>query len=266
MKDQSDRNGQQAPGGDEDLLQTLFRQAGARQKPSSEDELSARAALHADWRQLTALRRKRRVLAGLAVAATVLIAIGAVIRLSGGLSAPGPAVQLAVVENLVGTAQVHPDDGAMKSEQLGTDARLSGRQAVETGDDSAVALRWIHGQSIRLDEGTRVRLDSIDSIRLERGRIYVDTGRRGGATDALTISTPSAQVRHVGTQFMTAVTFAGTTVSVRSGRVALDLSGAEHLVASGEQVTVSSDGKRSKQQIETWGAVSYTHLRAHETS
>jgi ferric-dicitrate binding protein FerR (iron transport regulator) len=231
----------------------MFRQAGAREKPASGDELAARVALHAEWRQITAGRKRRRVLAGLAVAATVLLAMGAVIRVTGVFFKPEPLIQLAEVENLVGTALVHLDTGEMESERLGPAGRLSSQQAVATGESSAVALRWVHGQSIRLDEGTRIRLDSADMIRLEQGRIYVDTGRQGNATDTLTISTPTGQVRHVGTQFMTAVPYAGTTVSVRSGRVALDLSGAEHLVAGGEQMTVSSGGQRSRQQIETWG-------------
>ena len=130
---------------------------------------------------------------------------------------------------------------------------LINRQEVVTGTGSATALRWIHGQSIRLDENTRIRLDSANSIWLYKGRIYVDTTRRGSGAEALTIFTLGAQVRHVGTQYMTAVSAEGISVSVRSGKVALDMSGSEHLVARGEQLTVTGNGKRSVQQIEAWG-------------
>jgi hypothetical protein len=226
MKDQDNRIGQQKPGGGGDRLQELFHYAGAREKPSARLEQAARDTLRAEWRQITTRRKRRRLLAGLAVAATVVLAAGAVLRLTGGPAPPGPVIQLAVVENQLGTAQVHEKEPAAKSELLRTDSRLVSGQVVETGPGSATALRWFHGQSVRLDENTRIRLDII---------------------------TPAGRLRHVGTQYMTAVSPAGTTVSVRSGKIALDLSGTEHLVARGEQMRVSGDGKRSVRQIDTWG-------------
>jgi hypothetical protein len=253
MKDQDNRIGQQKPGGGGDRLQELFHYAGAREKPSARLEQAARDTLRAEWRQITTRRKRRRLLAGLAVAATVVLAAGAVLRLTGGPAPPGPVIQLAVVENQLGTAQVHEKEPAAKSELLRTDSRLVSGQVVETGPGSATALRWFHGQSVRLDENTRIRLDSAGDIRLDRGRIYVDTANRPAGVEALTIITPAGRLRHVGTQYMTAVSPAGTTVSVRSGKIALDLSGTEHLVARGEQMRVSGDGKRSVRQIDTWG-------------
>jgi ferric-dicitrate binding protein FerR (iron transport regulator) len=253
MKNQDNKNDQHKPVGDEGLLQTLFKHTEAREKPSAENELAARKALHAEWRQIVARRNRRRVWAALAVAASVLIVVGAVIRLAGGPVSPGPAVQLAVVENQVGTPLIYPNDESNRAEQLRIGDMLIKRQEVETRTGSATALRWIHGQSIRLDENTRIRLDSADSIWLYSGRIYVDTTRRSSGAEALTIFTLGAQVRHVGTQYMAAVSAEGTTVSVRSGKVALDLSGSEYLVARGEQLTVTGTGKHRLQQIETWG-------------
>ncbi len=253
MKDQDKRNGRKGSGGADDQLHTLFQHAGAREKPLGEVEQAARDTLHAQWHQTVARRKRRRILAGLAVAATVVIALGAVIRLTVGPPAPGAAIQLAVVDNLLGTAQVHEDGANAKSESLGMDSRLRSRQVVETGVDSATALRWAHGQSIRLDENTRIRLDSSSGIWLDHGRIYVDTANRASGAESLTIATPAGLVRHVGTQYMTAVSLAGTTVSVRSGKVALQLSGTDHPVARGEQLTISGDGVRSVRQIDPWG-------------
>ena len=254
MKDRDNRNGQRESGGERGRLQELFQHAGARDRPSAEMEQAARDALRTEWRQIATRRKRRRLVAGLAVAATVLIAVAAVLRLTGALSPPGPAIQLAVVQNQLGTAKAHEDGEAGKSELLGVDSRLLSRQVVETGPGSATALRWLHGQSVRLDENTRIRLDSAHGIRLDRGRIYIDTSNRPAAIEALSIFTPAGRLRHVGTQYMTAVSPAGTTtVSVRSGKIALDLSGTEHLVARGEQMSVSGDGKRSLRQIETWG-------------
>ena len=253
MNNQDNRNGQQKYGGDGDRLQKLFQHAGARDRPSLESERAARDALRAEWRQIATRRKRRRLVAGLAIAATLVIAVGAVLRLTGDPSPHPAAIQLASVENQVGAAQVHEDEAVAKSEVLRMDSRLMSRQVLETGPGSATALRWLHGQSVRLDENTRIRLDSANSIRLDRGRIYVDTANRPAGVEALSIFTPAGRLRHVGTQYMTSVSFAGTTVSVRSGKIALDLSGTEHLVARGEQMSVSGDGKRSVRQIETWG-------------
>ena len=253
MKDKENRKGQQAPGGEDDLLQTLFDNSGARERPPQEFEREAREVLYAEWKHTSGRRKKRRFLTGLAVAASLLVALGVMVRLGVGPSLPGPEIRLAIMENMTGTVRVYRDDGSLKQKSLKSDEWLMGQQKVATGMDSAIALRWVNGQSIRMDENTTLRLESSGKIQLESGRIYMDTARRTAKSKALSISTPAGQVRHIGTQFMTSVSLAGTTVSVRSGSVALEQSGAEHLVAQGEQLSVSEDGVRSIKKIDTWG-------------
>ena len=253
MKDQDRKNGQQRPGGEEELLQTLFRQAGAREKPGTEEERAAREALRAEWQRMVGRRKKRRFATGLALAASLFIAIAVVILTAGGPPAPGPATQLAAVDALRGTVRYFPAGISRNPEPLRESSRLTGGNALETRADSGVALAWVHGQSIRLDENTRVQFESPGDIRLEHGRVYVDTAGQSRAAEGLVILTPAGRVRHVGTQYMTAVAPAGTTVSVRAGRVSLDTSGTLNYVTRGEQLTVSVDGRHQVEEIDTWG-------------
>jgi len=251
MKNQDSRKSQEKSGGD--VLQALFQHASARERPSAELERAARDTLSAEWRQIATHRKRRRQLAGLALAASVLVAVGFAISVSGTFSSPAPAIQLAVVEKQAGRARILADESAEKFEILRIDSGLMSRQVVETGPGSVTGLLWIHGQSIRLDENTRVRLESSGLIRLDRGRMYVDTAKSAAKAETLLISTPAGLVRHVGTRYMTVVSLAGTTLSVRSGKVMIDLEGIEHLVSRGEQINVGGDGQRTMQQIETWG-------------
>lgn len=252
MKDQDHRNEPQRPDEADDLLQKLLRHAGTREKPPSELERNARERLHAEWRQISDRRKKHRWMTGFAAAASLLVTIGIVVYLAGSLPVAEPAVRLAQVKNLSGTALAN-DIGLEDSSSLDSDDWLVSGQHLETAKGSAIALRWINGQSIRLDENTRMQLNSAQDIRLEQGRIYLDTSRRAGGTASLSISTPAGEVRHVGTQYMTEVTPAGTTVSVRSGRVSVDLSGTGHILEQGEQLSISGDGARSIRQIDPWG-------------
>lgn len=253
MKDQDNRTGQQASGGADDQLQTLFQHVGTREKPPAGLEQGAREALRAEWARTVARRRKQRLLAGLAVAATVVIALGAVLRMAGAPPAPGPAEPLAVVENQLGTARLYGVEPGTDSKRLRVDSPLMSAQSVETGSSSAVALRWFHGQSIRLDQNTRIRLDSASGIRLQRGRIYVDTATHTAGAEALAIATPAGPVRHVGTRYMAAVSDSGTVVSVREGQVALEQPGNRLFVAGGEQLTVNANGQSSREPIDPWG-------------
>lgn len=252
MNEREYRKNQRKSGGADDQLQTLLQQVSARPRPPDEAEHAARAALSAEWRQISGRRKRRRYMAGLAAAASVLLTVGVMVHFTGWPSANGPGLRLAKVENLVGTAQRNVEHSTGR-ETLNQNEWLVGPQYIQTGPGSAVGLLWTNGQSIRLDEHTRLRLESEQLVRLERGQIYIDTAHRTVGAVALSIATPAGEVRHVGTRYMTTVTPQGTTVSVRSGTVSVDLSGIEHILAQGEQLNVSGDGERSVRQIEIWG-------------
>jgi ferric-dicitrate binding protein FerR (iron transport regulator) len=252
MKKQDHSKESHRPDGTDDLLQKLLRHAGTREKPPGEFERIARESLHAEWRQISDRRKRHRWMIGFAAAASLLVTIGVVVQFAGGVSATEPGVRLAQVKNLTGTALANGPGREDISPLDSGDWLLSG-QYLETARGSAIALHWTNGQSVRLDENTRMQLNSAQDIGLKQGRIYVDTNEHAGDANILAISTPAGELRHVGTQYMTEVTPAGTTVSVRSGTVLIDLSGTGHMVKQGEQLSISGDGTRLIQQIQPWG-------------
>lgn len=235
----------------DDRLEELLRQAAPRTRPPAGAERAARAALHAQWRDLTAQRRRRRYYAPVAAAALVVIALGAAALI---LRAPAPApapVTVATVEVVVGTV-LQQAAGEAATAPLAVAGPLQTDTQITAGTASGLALRWRDGSSVRLDENSGVRLTRAGEVRLDSGRLYVDAGEAVAAAP-LVVLTPAGRVRHLGTQYMTAVSGAGTTVSVRSGRVRLDGPGAPAEADAGEQLQVDPSGTSRRRAIPTYG-------------
>jgi ferric-dicitrate binding protein FerR (iron transport regulator) len=235
----------------EDLLEDLFRQASPRARPPQDAEQAARAALHAQWRDLTARRRRRRRYWPLAAAASVVVATGFALLTLRGTETTSPAVTLATVETVVGGVLVEGADGSEAVPLAGSPHLMSGG-TVRTRSDAGLGLRWRDGSSVRLDRNTVARLTAAGEVRLETGRVYVDAEDSSDA-GAPVVATPAGRVRHLGTQYMTAVNAAATTVSVRRGRVRLDGPGAIEEAGAGEQLQVDSSGAARVQAISTYG-------------
>jgi hypothetical protein len=234
-----------------DLLEALLRHASPRARPPGAAEQAARAALHAQWREMTGQRRRRRVYWPLAAAASLALALGVAALL---LRSPEPALQpvtVATVEVVVGTVLREMPDGTA-AEVVAESLQLRSGSGIATRSDSGLAMRWRDGSSVRLDQDTRVRLTAAGEIHLESGRLYVDAEEGRQAAPPVVV-TPAGRVRHLGTQYMTAVGAAGTTVSVRRGRVRLDGPVASAEADAGEQLRVDASGSTSRQAIPAWG-------------
>jgi len=233
-----------------DRVAELFRHASARERPPAEDELAIRQALHTEWSGMTRQRKRRRALFTLAAAASVVLAVMVGIKLAP-QSAPAPSLtQLAVVEKTVGVVRVKSSDGSLQGPDSATEL-MSGQQIV-TRSDSRMALRWLNGESIRLDENTELILNSADGITLQAGRIYLDTDQ-AEANEELYISTPAGRVRHLGTRYMTTVSGNVTSVSVREGKVSVDVQGVESVAARGDRLTVDAQGASSRGSVSSYG-------------
>ena len=175
-----------------DKVAELFRHASARERPPAEDELAIRQALHTEWSGMTRQRKRRKALFTLAAAASAVLAVMIGIRMA---PEPTPApslAQLAVVEKSVGVVRVNSSDGSFQSLDSAT-ALVAGQQIVTRGD-SRMALRWLNGESIRLDENTELTLNSAGEVTLQAGQIYLDTDQ-AGANKELYILTPAGRVR-----------------------------------------------------------------------
>jgi hypothetical protein len=99
------------------------------------------------------------------------------------------------------------------------------------------------GPSIRLDRGSRVRLLATNTLRLERGAVYIDSaGGLGAAT--IEIQTAAGVVRDVGTQFEVRLLAdrprTSLRVRVREGVVEIDTDTVQHRLEAEEQLTLEA--------------------------
>jgi ferric-dicitrate binding protein FerR (iron transport regulator) len=244
----TDHKGNRAP---DDALEKLLRQASPRSRPPDQAEEAARAALQGQWREMTARRRRRRLYWPLAAAASVAVAAGLAFVVLRGTPAVAPPVTLATVETVVGTVVGEGPDSSAPAPLLPL-SQLQTGGLVCTGIDSGLGLRWRDGSSVRFDQTTVARLTTAGEVQLESGRLYVDAEDSTGSATPI-VSTPAGRVRHVGTQYMTAVSAAGTTVSVRRGRVRLEGPDASAEAEAGEQLHVDVSGTASRRAIATYG-------------
>jgi ferric-dicitrate binding protein FerR (iron transport regulator) len=232
------------------MLEELFRHASARERPPLEDEQAIRQALHTEWSDLTRHRKRRK--AGLILAAaSVFLAVIVAQNLLNRPQSTGPAMQLAAVEKLKGDILIH-FPGSPETRTLDASGKLESGQRIVSGVNSRMAIRWLNGESIRVDEHTELSLESAAGITLLAGRIYVETADARSATE-LIITTPAGKIRPLGTRYMTTVSAAGTAVSVREGQVLVAAHGVETLADRGEQVKVNASGDHSLELISTYG-------------
>jgi ferric-dicitrate binding protein FerR (iron transport regulator) len=160
-------------------------------------------------------------------------------------------IVVASVEKQLG--EVFVEESGAKVSLLAVDTQLLAGSGLSTARESRLALAWVNGESVRVDEDSLLTLDSDTEISLIEGRIYVDS-REGGAGDAvLTIQTPSGPVRHVGTQYITDVHGGEVTVSVREGKVAIGGGDDMRTAAQGQRIQVTQTGEHTTTAIATYG-------------
>ena len=234
----------------EDKVAELFRHASARERPPAEDELAIRQALHTEWSGMTRQRKRRKALFSLAAAASAVLAVMVGIKLVPGPSPEPALIQLAMVEKTVGIVQIESSSGSLQNPERAT-ALMIGQQIV-TRSDSRLALKWLNGESIRLDENTQLTLNSANEVTLQTGQIYLDTDQ-SDPDEELYISTPAGRVRHLGTRYMTTVSGSVTSVSVREGQVSVDVKGVETVADQGDQLMVDMQGASRRRPISSYG-------------
>jgi ferric-dicitrate binding protein FerR (iron transport regulator) len=104
---------------------------------------------------------------------------------------------------------------------------------IETRTGGTLSLDW-NGATLRLDEGTRLRLDGARTATLERGAVYFDGSHAG-----VTLRTPLGEVRDIGTRFEVRLAAETLRVRVREGRVDLRR-GNERLIADAATELIAS--------------------------
>ena len=239
-----------------DALEQLLSNATVRPVPDSHKVTAARDVIHAEWRRVCAGRRSRRRVTRFAIAASVLIVVFSVFGL---FRTPGVhIVQVAAIQKSFGT--IHWLSKRSVLEPTASLAKVHAGQTIVTGDKSGIALAWINGGSVRLDENPKVECQDESSYVLHAGQIYVDSqpaeiigGTRGSAANAFTVITDQGLVTHQGTQFMAHVHADTLTVSVREGQVSIDGPYYDSDARRGEQVIFSGSRSPTTLRINAYG-------------
>jgi len=210
----SDRNRPPAEPPDDDPIARLLRLAGPREAAAQKRTGRVRAEVKTRWRtEVRSVRRRRglfRVAVALAAAAALVLAVG-----YGWWhpARPSPVADGAIATLLRAVGSLHGSDGGAVT--LGLSLRAG--SGLETGTDGRAALALAGGATVRLDSDTHVRILSGPVLQLDRGALYIDTGKERTRGAGVEIRTDLGLVRDVGTQFEVRMQGDELRVSVREG-------------------------------------------------
>lgn len=234
-------------------LERVLKSAGLREKPPADVERDVREHLRTEWRSVVAERgRRHRQRTYLALAASVVAAVIAVWALVPRFAAPGDVVATVVLA----TGDMRVTSGRLDNwHGVAGGQDLREGQTLETGATGRGALALPGGISARVDHGSRLVVAAADRLVLERGTLYVDSGSSPAQAVPLDVVTPSGTVSHVGTQYEVRLLEAGVQVSVRDGTIEWrSRRGGVERSDSGEQLTISNDGRIERTYMPAYGA------------
>jgi ferric-dicitrate binding protein FerR (iron transport regulator) len=197
---------------DDTGIEELLLEVGARDEPSADVMREVQVAVHAEWQSMLQERRARRRFVVAGIAASALLAVGLAffgVR----YLAPQP-VLVAQITRIDGHLLVRPE--AQAAHELAIAENVSTGETIQTDDRSRAALQ-LGDVSLRLDQGTIVKVAAADELVLTAGALYVDS--QAEDPQELTIRTDAGSVRHVGTQYEVRTHADDMVVSVREGRV-----------------------------------------------
>ena len=230
----------------DDVVSRLLISAGPRSGAPPGTRRKIERAVFATWQikvaTLAARRRRRRVRQVLLAAAMTIVALGSVVLWQRMETVAPPSL------DPVGTVAAVFDAATLRAD--GRETTLASGQTLFPGAEirtgagrAAVALP--SGASVRLDLDTRLSLVSADTLVLDRGTIYVDTGagaKAGTRERTLEVRTPIGVARDIGTRFEVRLLDDALRVRVRDGEVEVEADGGTHAAADGTVLTVHDDG------------------------
>lgn len=234
------------------IIERLVQDAGVREMPSATIESGSFVVVQAAWQDAVQQRQKAKRVTYFAVAATVLIAVGATFAWQKYAQAPS---FVASVAELKGAAQKNRDNEVVAIE---ANARLTVGDELQTMPGGKVLLHRDSGLSVIVGPATRIVWESRDELRLLAGVLYVDTGVNETLAagndnqvtrDAFTVLTHAGRITHIGTQFSVDARDSEVRVAVRSGAVLLQTHNRESQIARGDNVRLTLDGTLVRERL-----------------
>ncbi len=199
----------------EEMTARLLRLGGMRPDVPAERESRVKQAFLDEVRATARARVVRRRMATAAALLSMAAAAVVAIRLGVTREVVRPIVEVvATVERLEGEGVRQNGSTAPLRITLGDPVHPGDR--IVSGATGRIGLRLANGASLRFDYGSSAHLVSLNSIALDAGAVYVDSG---SASPVLEIATSFGIIRDIGTQFEVRLGDSSLRVRVRSGVV-----------------------------------------------
>jgi ferric-dicitrate binding protein FerR (iron transport regulator) len=156
-----------------------------------------------------------------------------------GARPPAPRAQVATLSAATGPVVFESQPFADEPLKLTIGGAVHASRIVHTARGVFAALRVTTGSMLRMDESTRLRIDSPHVVTLLDGRIYVDTAGRDASME---VRTALGSVRDIGTRFEVRVGNGQLRVRVRDGEVIVDADGRSASAGFGTEIATGAGG------------------------
>jgi len=218
--ERQDTNQRVDDGPGEETIERLFKYAAPRARPPEADERFVRDALYAEWDQLMGRRQRRVRATRWAMAASVLILVGAMTLNFGPALFQSPPVIAAHLDRVSGALELRDAGGAWHAWPADA-AELHVGQALRTPAGSQVAIRLASAGALRLDQNSELHLEANGEVELLRGAVYFDSRNDRGLPGRIKVSTEFGFIRNLGTVFTARISESRLDVRVRAGEVSI---------------------------------------------
>jgi FecR-like protein len=223
---------------------------GNLQVPALSPEALARIrrATEAEWRAQVGGTPRRLWMPRAAVAAgAVLVLLGAWQFWMRGADVREPLANLVRAEGS-GVVELHT---LWRDTMVGVGTVLRSGGDFEARGGSLLALRG--GGNVRFAPDSKFEVISANSLRLERGEMYVDIPPGAHADASFVALTTAGEFRHVGTQFAIAVVDGATRLRVREGHVQWSAPGGASTVPAGTEMLIDRDRQVTRTVVDSAG-------------
>lgn len=233
-----------------DEIERLVRLAGPRRAISDDRRIRVMSRARDEWEavHLRGARRRRARLGFLALAAAAVLAIW--MWPGNSLRVPVPAADIATLTRVSGTVTLLDGSAAM---DLMPGARIPAGGRLRTGSSAVAGLTLEQDVSLRLDRDTIVRLRGADVVELERGAVYLDTGRLQPGPRSMSVITSMGTLRDVGTQFEVRLAADRLRLRVREGVVVFERGRLSVQAGQGTELVAPIGGEPSIRPFAAFG-------------